>query len=79
MNVAVGKIYKHFKGGIYKVIAIGFDTEIDNRRLVVYESLYDDKVWVRPYEMFISKVDKNKYPDVKQIYRFEEVKDDEEK
>jgi hypothetical protein len=29
---------------------------------------------VRPYDMFISKVDKEKYPDVKQEYRFEEIK-----
>ena len=39
--------------------------------MVVYRSVSDNKVWVRPYEMFFSKVDKTKYPDVKQKYRFE--------
>lgn len=75
MKVIVGKKYRHFKGGEYIVVEIGYDTEIDGRKLVVYKSLYDSKVWIRPYEMFISKVDKEKYPDVKQIYRFEEVKE----
>lgn len=75
MKAIVGKKYRHFKGGEYIVVEIGYDTEIDGRKLVVYKSLYDSKVWIRPYEMFISKVDKEKYPDVKQIYRFEEVKE----
>lgn len=75
MKAIVGKKYRHFKGGEYIVVEIGYDTEIEGRKLVVYKSLYDSKVWIRPYEMFISKVDKEKYPDVKQIYRFEEVKE----
>ena len=75
MKAIVGKKYRHFKGGEYIVVEIGYDTEIDGRKLVVYKSLYDSKVWIRPYEMFISKVDKEKYPNVKQIYRFEEVKE----
>ena len=75
MEVKVGKLYKHFKGNIYKVIAIGYDSESENeRKLVIYESQYGDKkIWVRPYDMFISKVDKEKYPDVIQEYRFEEI------
>lgn len=79
MKAIVGKKYRHFKGGEYIVVEIGYDTEIDGRKLVVYKSLYDSKVWIRPYEMFISKVDKEKYPDVKQIYRFEEVKENDKK
>ena len=75
MKAIVGKKYRHFKGGEYIVVEIGYDTEIGGRKLVVYKSLYDSKVWIRPYEMFISKVDKEKYPNVKQIYRFEEVKE----
>ena len=40
--------------------------------MVVYRALYDDfKIYVRPYDLFVSKVDKNKYPDINQEYRFE--------
>ena len=43
-------------------------------KLVIYIALYDDfKIYTRPYDMFMSKVDKEKYPDVKQEYRFEEI------
>lgn len=71
MNVEVGKFYRHFKGGVYQVIAIAKHTET-KEDLVVYQ--HEDKVWARPYSMFIGKVDKEKYKDVKQEYRFEEQK-----
>ena len=81
MEVVVGGIYRHFKGKLYKVLNIGYDSETNNlefpKKLVIYEALYDDhKIWVRPYDMFVSKVDKNKYPDVIQEYRFELIKND---
>lgn len=81
MDVVVGGIYKHFKGKLYKVLMIGYDSETNNeekpKKLVIYEALYDDhKIWVRPYDMFISPVDKTKYPDIKQEYRFELIKND---
>jgi len=77
-EIKVGKVYKHFKGNLYEVIAIAYDSETNNdiepRKLVVYKGLYEDgKIWVRDYDMFISKVDKNKYPEVLQEYRFEEA------
>lgn len=77
-EVKKGKIYRHFKGKKYKVLAIAYDSETNNdenmRKLVVYEALYGDhKIWVRDYDMFLSKVDKEKYPEVKQEYRFEEI------
>ncbi len=40
--------------------------------MVAYRALYgDNKLWCRPYDMFLEKVDKVKYPNVKQEYRFE--------
>ena len=80
-EIEIGKTYRHFKGHIYKVINIGYDSENydesnpDNSRLVVYENVDTKEVWIRPYDMFNSKVDKNKYPDIKQEYRFEEIKE----
>ena len=76
MEVVVGGTYKHFKGNLYKVLMIAYDSETNNdiepKKMVVYEALYGEhKIWVRPYEMFVSKVDKEKYPEVKQEYRFE--------
>lgn len=68
-KVKVGQTYRHFKGTIYKVIAIAKHSE-SLEDLVIYA--HDDKIWARPYESFISKVDKEKYPEVKQEYRFEE-------
>lgn len=77
-EIEVGKKYRHFKNKEYEVIAIAYDSESNNdevlRKMVVYKALYgDEKIWVRDYEMFASKVDKEKYPDVEQEYRFEEI------
>lgn len=45
-------------------------------KIVVYQALYGDyKYFVRSYEMFVSKVDHDKYPDVKQEYRFELIEE----
>ena len=78
-KIEVGNKYKHFKGHIYTVIAIGYDSEKYNEdnpldsRMVVYQNVESKEVWVRPYEMFNSLVDKDKYPNVKQKYRFQKV------
>ena len=72
MKVEAGKRYRHFKGNVVKVIAVGKHTET-MENMVVYN--HDDTIWIRPYNMFISKVDKEKYPDIDQEYRFEEVDD----
>lgn len=80
-EIKVGTKYKHFKGNLYEVIAIAYDSESNNddvlHKLVVYKALYgDEKIWVRDYDMFNSYVDRDKYPEVKQQYRFEEVVED---
>lgn len=73
-NVIAGQVYRHFKGHIVKVLHISQDTEAPGQFCVVYEC-EDGSVWSRPYGMFVSEVDHDKYPDVKQKYRFELVED----
>lgn len=79
-KIEVGKNYKHFKGHIYEVIAVAYDSENYNEdnpelsRMIVYQNVDTKECWVRPYDMFNSLVDKEKYPNVEQVYRFEEVK-----
>ena len=74
-TISSGKKYRHFKGNEYVVVCIARDTEDKNiREMVVYQDLQDaNKIWVRPLSMFKEKVDKVKYPDVEQTYRFEEI------
>ena len=67
-----GDTVQHFKGGFYKIIVIGTNTETEEK-MVVYQSLKDQRVWIRPYEMFISKVDREKYPNAYQPYRLIKV------
>ena len=71
-EILVGKKYKHFKGMEVIVEIIAKDTET-LEPLVVYKHIGKDEYWVRPYNVFNSEVDKIKYPDVKQKYRFEEI------
>ena len=74
-----GRMYKHFKGGIYLVRHIAEHTET-GEAIVVYSKLKSDgileiKTYARPYSKFISKVDKEKYPKAAQEYRFELIEE----
>ena len=66
-------VYRHFKGGMYIVEDVAFDSETE-AQLVLYRALYGEgRLWARPLEMCLSEVDVNKYPDASQKYRFELV------
>ena len=80
-----GDIVRHFKherypatSPMYTYKILGYATHSETREtLVIYEALYNLndteklKVFARPLEMFMSEVDREKYPDIRQKYRFE--------
>lgn len=69
-----GEIYRHFKGNLYEIVILARDSETLEEK-VVYKELDGDAAYVRSLPMFVSLVDKVKYPDVLQEFRFELVKE----
>lgn len=82
-DILVGDIVQHFKREwvssetseyLYKVLAFAQHTET-GEKLVVYQGMYlPFKICARPYDMFMSEVDREKYPKIRQKYRFEKIK-----
>ena len=73
-KIKINGQYRHFKGGLYLVLDIAFDSET-KEEVVVYRSLSNNTLWVRPLTMFLSEVDHEKYPEVLQKYRVELIEE----
>lgn len=72
-RIQPGDTVRHFKGNLYEVLCFACDSETQED-VVVYRALYGERgIWVRPKAMFLSAVDRDKYPDAAQTYRFERV------
>lgn len=70
-EIQINRVYKHFKGDYYLVVDIGTESE-KLEKFVIYRKLYEDgALWIRSLNDFLSEVNHEKYPDVKQKYKFE--------
>lgn len=66
-------LVRHFKGGYYRIVGIAKDTESEKDLVIYSPHNASELLYARPLDMFLSKVDRAKYPDARQEYRFELV------
>lgn len=57
-EITVGKFYKHYKGNLYKIIALGKHSE-NLEEMIVYQSVKDGQIWIRPKSMWNEIIDNN--------------------
>jgi len=75
-EIKIGAKYKHFKGGVYEIVAVAKDSEDTSRELVVYKQLYETPehpigtVWIREKNNFLEEISR----EGKIFLRFEEIK-----
>ncbi len=70
-NLKIKGVYKHFKNNYYILEDVATHSET-GEKYAVYRQLYGNgELYIRPLDMFLSEVDRNKYPNVKQKFRFE--------
>lgn len=70
-EIVIHGVFRHFKGNLYYVEGVARHSET-GEELVVYRALYGEReLYVRPKDMFLSPVDREKYPNVEQKFRFE--------
>lgn len=74
-----GEHYRHFKGNEYVIMNIAKDTETGEQTVVYQDANNAASIYVRPLEMFMSEVERDKYPEVAQKYRFEKIEAEEPK
>ena len=70
-EVKISGVYRHFKGNYYIILGLGKHSETCED-VVIYRALYgNNDIWVRPLDIFLEKVDLEKYPNATQKYKFE--------